>query len=92
MDRVTADREIAGKGFVAGIPAEMVVGSCLRFARMVVGSHHLDETAVGVVANRHKVADLMKMNSPHMAYCLCPGWDIDFVEWDHPAPEGDIGS
>ena len=72
MDRVTADKVIAGKGFAAGILGEMVVGN-YYLGEMVV-------EVVEMIANRYKVACLVKVNSPHRVYCLCPGWDIGFVE------------
>ena len=91
MDKVTAGRVIAGNLSAVGkLPAdshlaETVVGSLLHPAEMAVG-------VVGRIAGHHKVAYLMRMNSQHTVYCLCPGWDIGFVEWDHPVPDMDIDS
>ena len=88
MDRVTAGMATA-VGRAAGKPP-----ADSHLAETVVGSRHLAEMVVGVVdgvADRHKVAYLMRVNSHHhTVYRPYPGWGIGFVEWGHPAPGLDI--
>ena len=81
MDRVTAGMATAGSLSVAG-----------RVAGKLLADSHLAEMVVGKVADRHKVAYLLRANSPHTVHYPYPGWGIGFVEWDHPVPGLDIDS
>ena len=94
MDRVIAGMVIVGNLSAAGKAVGKHPADSHFAGRVVVGSHLAGTVVVvvGGVADLHRVAYLIKVNSHHTRYCLYPGWGIGFVEWDRSAPGLDTDS